>query len=486
MSKALPDQLPLIIANARRDVERILETHRFLNLETREWVLPAKDSAILDWIKTDKRRKRMNTALDFQPNRLIHGNDLLVMAALLAEDKATLSVQGRLDLIYMDSLFCFGEDFQTGLAPPDKQEKLPEIASFPDADKAACDIASYLSMLVPRLLLMWELLSDRGLICMRVGSQTRCYAHMIICDMFGRQSLVESLILADTIGNSAHGSRPSKKFPDTVLIFGKREAGQSLHGVFSNSADRNIEFERKHRSRPRADAGLLHASRNGDDGTSESTGLLEAIMSASTRPDSIVADFSGGFGDTAVIAERLGRRWITAETGDPACATIRKRLIHQNAEPFLYQAIDGARDETAQALSCHAGRTGDLSQIVLLLYGAEPLLSEEAPDGDIGQVLQAGRKILVLVEPSNELIGLEALRKALKRLDRLAGGWDRLVVLGWKFEPSIDASIRFLNDSRLEVLAIPSNLLETLKGNGNAYKLDGQVHFPRVHACNHV
>ena len=57
------------------------------------------------------------------------------------------------------------------------------------------------------------------------------------------------------------------------------------------------------------------------------------------------------------------------------------------------------------------------------------------------------------------------------------GGWDRVVVLGWNFEPSIGQTITALNDSRLEVLVIPPDLMDRLKKKGGLDKLRGQVRF---------
>jgi adenine-specific DNA-methyltransferase len=57
------------------------------------------------------------------------------------------------------------------------------------------------------------------------------------------------------------------------------------------------------------------------------------------------------------------------------------------------------------------------------------------------------------------------------------GGWDRVVVLGWNFEPSIGETITALNDSRLEVLVIPPDLMDRLKKKGGLDKLRGQVRF---------
>src|SRR3990172_8689904 len=103
MAKTLLEQLPEIVANGRKEAERILESiegrHR-VSLQTREWVLPAKDSAVQDWISARSRQAhlkgagnvgadlsaqgRMNSPLH---NRLIYGDNLLAMAALLAGDE---------------------------------------------------------------------------------------------------------------------------------------------------------------------------------------------------------------------------------------------------------------------------------------------------------------------------------------------------------------------------------------------------------------
>jgi adenine-specific DNA-methyltransferase len=52
-----------------------------------------------------------------------------------------------------------------------------------------------------------------------------------------------------------------------------------------------------------------------------------------------------------------------------------------------------------------------------------------------------------------------------------------VVVLGWNFEPSIGETISALNDSRLEVLVIPPDLMDRLKKKGGLDKLRGQVRF---------
>ena len=57
-----------------------------MRLQTREVVLPAKDSAAHDWVTQQTRQTRHAQEPDWM-NRLIYGDNLLAMAVLLAGDE---------------------------------------------------------------------------------------------------------------------------------------------------------------------------------------------------------------------------------------------------------------------------------------------------------------------------------------------------------------------------------------------------------------
>jgi len=135
MPKSLLEQLPEIVANGRKQAERILESiegrHR-VQLQTREIVLPAKDAAAHDWIAAQQRQTQRDALLGqtqgnlidpVQPslaaaspapwaNRLIYGDNLLAMAALLAGDERTPSLRSKIDLIYIDPPFDSKADYR--------------------------------------------------------------------------------------------------------------------------------------------------------------------------------------------------------------------------------------------------------------------------------------------------------------------------------------------------------------------------------------
>ncbi|MGZ8236156.1 hypothetical protein [Methylobacter tundripaludum] len=173
---------------------------------------------------------------------------------------------------------------------------------------------------------------------------------------------------------------------------------------------------------------------------------------------------------------------------------MRKRLIDQNAKPFLYQAIGDYQVEAAKSTLGRKFRIGDLSTIVLQLFSALPLPPEDNPNRNLGYLpvgaapssrLAVNRgedaaptnKTLVLADSPNKLTGAATLKKAISQRDTLMGGWDKVIVLGWNFEPSIGHDIQALNDPQLEVLVIPPDLLDRLKKKGGLEKLKGSVRF---------
>ena len=212
--------------------------------------------------------------------------------------------------------------------------------------------------------------------------------------------------------------------------------------------------------------------------TQKPEAVLERIVKASSSENSIVADFFGGSGTTAAVAEKLGRRWITSDLGKPACMIMRKRLIDQTARPFFYQAIGDYQVEAARSALGKKFRVGDLAQIVLGLYGALPLDAEDNPNRNLGKIPQS--RTLVFVDSPQKLTGLATLKKAQELRGTHLGGWERVVVLGWNFTADIGEVITSLNDAKLEVLVIPPDLLDRLKKSGGAEKLKADFAAQRI------
>ena len=195
--------------------------------------------------------------------------------------------------------------------------------------------------------------------------------------------------------------------------------------------------------------------------------LLERIIKSSSDENSIVADFFAGSGSTGAVAEKLGRRWILSDFGKPATMIMRKRLVDIPAKPFLYQCIGDYQKETF-ASNKEFKSVGDLAQVVLNLYGAIPFTQENAPR-NVGYLKDT--HALVLVDSPNRITGRSTLKRAMEMKESFLGGWNKVVVLGWNFTFDIADILQEFNNSALEVLVIPPDLLDKLRTKSDFEKL---------------
>jgi adenine-specific DNA-methyltransferase len=84
--------------------------------------------------------------------------------------------------------------------------------------------------------------------------------------------------------------------------------------------------------------------------TQKPEALLSRVIKASSNEGDLVLDCFCGSGTTAAVAEKLGRRWITADLGRFAIHTARKRLLGiPNVRPFVVQNLSKYERQVWQA-----------------------------------------------------------------------------------------------------------------------------------------
>ena len=81
----------------------------------------------------------------------------------------------------------------------------------------------------------------------------------------------------------------------------------------------------------------------GDYSTQKPEALLRRIVSSSSDRGFIVADFFGGSGVTAAVANKLGRRFIHCDIGLNSIQTARDRLVTDGAEFDVLEIKDGVQ-----------------------------------------------------------------------------------------------------------------------------------------------
>lgn len=492
MPKSLIFELPKIVEEGRREAQRILErigssTH--IGLQTNELVLPSKDISGL-W-------KGQTAQLNFGKewiNRLIYGDNLLAMQALIAGDEATglPPMRGKVDLIYIDPPFDSKADYRTRINLPgaDIEQKPTTIEQFAYADTWKDGTVSYLKMLYPRLVLMRELLSDKGSIYVHIDWHVGHYVKVLMDDIFGKENFLNEIIWCYKSGGAGGGGYAKKH--DTILFYSKNNSYLTFNIVKEKSymmpwsgknpaqvyyQDEKGTYTLVNTKDYWVDIGMLATSSYERTGyaTQKPEALLERIIKASSNEGDLVCDFFGGSGTAAAVAERLGRRWITTDIGKPATLVMRKRFIDQKVKPFLYQSIGDYQKEVFGSSKLYR-RIGDLSRIVMQLYGAIPFTEEQLNDRNWGHV--KAERALVLVDSPNKLTGMATVRRACEaRNTLLGGGWRKAVVLGWNFAFDVSRAIMQYKDE-VDVLVIPPDLLDKLSKKGyDKLVREGSVRF---------
>jgi site-specific DNA-methyltransferase (adenine-specific)/adenine-specific DNA-methyltransferase len=518
MADSLIETLPKIVAEGKKEVEQILErisSGARLTLQTNEFVLPSKETVGLfkGMIKEDIKH-------DWQ-NRLIYGDNLLVMQALLAGDEVQglPSMRGKIDLIYIDPPFDSKADYRTKITLPSGtvEQKPTVIEQFAYSDTWKNGTVSYLKMLYPRLVLMKELLSEVGSIYVHLDWHVGHYVKVLLDDIFGKSNFVNEIVWCyEDIGSK--DVEYFKRKHDVLLFYKKGENNyfetlrkglsestikrfgtyfnkdgkityrwmkENNPGVFKKlkgiPEDLDEAWLDKNKGQPLPDwwIGISPLKSHFDESvgydTQKPKALLSNIISASCPQNGIVADFFAGSGTTAAVAEESNCRWIMADIGKPACMVMRKRMVDQDSKPFLYQSIGDYQKE--QFEKSEFKKISDLAHVVLSLYGAIPFSLQDAPQGNIGYIKQG--RTLVYVDSPSKLTGLNTLKKAQTLRGSFMGGWEKVVVLGWNFVTDIGQVIMNMDDSKLEVLVIPPDLLDRLKTKSSYDKLvkTGKIRF---------
>jgi adenine-specific DNA-methyltransferase len=394
-------------------------------------------------------------------NRLIWGDKKYVLPSLLEE------FAGKVDLIYIDPPFATGGDFSFIATVPDdpdtdgdqgttftKEPSVIEQKAYRDTWGKGLD--SYLKWFSDTATLLRELLTQTGSIYVHLDYNVGHYAKVVMDEVFGAESFVNSITWkrSDAHSDVGQGARHLGRISDVILYYTRSADAQTLNMQFSplsqQTADRwyrhidpatgrrynkadtsgpggatkgNPVFEwngirrawrfSKQRMQELHDAGLLVYSESGiayikryldeskgvplqdiwDDikmirgihsnseglgyATQKPEALLERIIKTSSNEGDLVLDCFCGSGTTAVVAEKLNRRWIGCDLGRFAIHTARKRLLGiPGVKPFIVQNLGKYERQAWQVAefgeSAEAA-TAAYRRFVLELYHAQPV-----------------------------------------------------------------------------------------------------------------
>jgi len=289
--------------------------------------------------------------------------------------------QGGLKLICIDPPFAVGADFgfeiQIGDETAEKKQSIIEEIAY--RDTWGKGISSYLTMMYERLKLMHNLLAKDGSIYVHVDWRVTSYIKLLLDDIFGISNYKNEIFWRrQPVRGAKATSNQYARNADALLFYSKTEkyiwnnAYKPYNPEFIKTKFRPDKNGRFFRDSDLGDysedsikefekQGKIYLTSNGNKrliryldeekgeavsvmwedipevnsmadervnyATQKPEALLERIIKASSNEGDLCADFFGGSGTLAAVAEKLGRKWISCDLGRFAIHTQRKRLI---------------------------------------------------------------------------------------------------------------------------------------------------------------
>jgi len=450
-------------------------------------VLPFQSLEVIETINESRatREKEKGSMFRQDPNaidvewrnKLIWGDNKYVMSALLEK------YAGKIDLIYIDPPFATGANFSTTVEIGEKKIEVTKEASAIEElayrDTWGKGLDSFLQMMYDRLVLMRELLSEKGSIYVHVDWRTNSYVRLLLVEVFGYENFLNEISYCYTGPTNQKNNFPRKH--DNIFLYRKGKTwtfnsddvridykksnmatgATSLAG--RKSEEELLEMDKKGKIvedywTDLPDLGKVHSENVGYP-TQKAEKLLERIIKASSNKGDIVADFFCGSGTTAAVAEKLGRRWITSDLGRYAIHTARKRFLEiEGCKPFeilnigkyerqYWQTFNFGKKTPEQTLAEYIG-------FVLKLYKAEALPGSAYIHGKKGNKL-------VHIGGVDAPVTFGDIQHALEETRRMK--LKELVVLGWEWEMGLHDVVEQEAEKagiKLHLLSIPREAMD--------------------------
>ena len=209
--------------------------------------------------------------------------------------------------------------------------------------------------------------------------------------------------------------------------------------------------------------------------TQKPEALLERIITASSQPGDLVADFFCGSGTTLAVSEKLGRRWIGCDLGRWGIHVTRKRLLGiDKCKPFEVLNL-GKYERQYWSQSTFGKRRIEEEQayfkylaFILKLYSARPVHGMKHLHGRKGQAM-------VHVGAVDAPVTISEIQSSIDEC--LSIDHRHLHVLGWEWEMGLQDLM--VDQARkqgisLRLLQIPREVMEqqaTDKGDVTFFEL---------------
>ena len=314
-----------------------------------------------------------SAASDGWLNKIYWGDNLQVMSHLLKK------FRGKVDLIYIDPPFDSKADYKKKIEVKGVGKTESDISSF--EEKQYGDIWTndeYLQFMFERLLIMKELLSKQGIICLHCDWHKNAHLKLVLDEIFGTTSHINEIIWKYESGGIPEYFFAQKH--DVIYIYSKtnsytfnrqeasaprnicQSCGQKMDkwNNLKKQVDKDGRIFRSIKSNGKVyiyydDEPVLlsdvwtdisHIQQKDpqrlDYPTQKPEELISRLIKTFSSPGDLVFDCFMGSGTTQAVAMKLGRRFLGADINLGAIQTTTKRLLNV-AESLKQESDEGEK-----------------------------------------------------------------------------------------------------------------------------------------------
>ena len=293
---------------------------------------------------------------------------------------AYLKEQGiKVDLVYIDPPFASGADYAKKVyvrRNPKVAEAISQAETELDIDELKAfeetmygdvwDKEKYLNWMYENLVAIKSVMSDTASIYVHLDWHIGHYVKILMDEIFGEDNFRNEIIWHYT--NKMSGSTNPHDFVcehDTIFRYSKTDSWN--YNVLTEQREeavkqsKRVKVDGKNMRARDENGNIIYEisteknikdvwlvpyvastdSQRVDYATQKPEALLERIIKASSDEGMLVADFFGGSGVTAAVANSLGRRFIHTDIGINSIQTARDRLMASGASFTMKEVKDG-------------------------------------------------------------------------------------------------------------------------------------------------
>ena len=283
----------------------------------------------------------------------------------------------QVDLVYIDPPFASGADYAKkvyirrnpkvakAIAQAEQELDVDELKAFEEKMYGdVWDKEKYLNWMYENLMAIKSVMSETASIYVHLDWHIIHYVKILLDEIFGEDNFRNEIVWCYTAVSNVGLDFPKKH--DTICRFSKSDSyifnKEDIRIPYAEGsldrANRNVigkggmDFDAivlNEKGKVPEDwwVDIQRAARypgeNVDYATQKSEKLLERIIKASSNEKMIVADFFGGSGVTAAVANKLGRKFIHCDIGLNSIQTTRDRLVADGAEFDVLEIKDGVQ-----------------------------------------------------------------------------------------------------------------------------------------------